>query len=59
MGGKMNGTIKDFRIWDAVKAPGDLNAEIDGTESVLEVELCNIHSGTDSFLREYALIQED
>ncbi len=36
-GGKMNGTIKDFRIWDAVKTPAELNAEIDGTESDLQI----------------------
>lgn len=36
-GTKMNGTIKDFRIWDAVKTASELNAEIDGTESDLHI----------------------
>jgi len=36
-GSKMNGTIKDFRIWDAVKAPSELNSNINGTESKLRI----------------------
>lgn len=33
--GKMNGYIKDFRLWDVARAAADLNAEIDGTETGL------------------------
>lgn len=36
-GGKMNGTIKDFRIWDAVKDASELNADIVGTEPDLHI----------------------
>ena len=36
-GGKMNGTIKDFRIWDVVRETADLNADIDGAESGLHM----------------------
>ncbi len=33
--GKMDGYIKDFRLWDIVKNPSELNATIDGTEEGL------------------------
>jgi len=36
-GAKMNGSIKDFRIWDVVRNTGDLNTEIDGSESGLQL----------------------
>ncbi len=35
--GKMDGSIKDFRLWDLARAAADLNAEIDGTETGLHV----------------------
>ncbi|RPH31935.1 MAG: LamG domain-containing protein [Bacteroidales bacterium] len=35
--GKMNGTIKDFRLWDEVRAVGDLDATITGTEPNLKI----------------------
>jgi concanavalin A-like lectin/glucanase superfamily protein len=36
-GGKMNGSIKDFRIWDVVRDTADLNADIDGSETGLHM----------------------
>jgi hypothetical protein len=36
-GDKMNGTIKDFRIWNAVKSVSELNAEIVGNEPDLHI----------------------
>lgn len=36
-GGKMDGSIKDFRMWEVVRAEGDLDADIDGTETGLKV----------------------
>lgn len=36
-GFKMNGSIKDFRIWDEVRSVGQLNASITGTESNLRI----------------------
>lgn len=36
-GAKMNGSIKDFRIWDVVRDTADLNADIDGTEAGLHL----------------------
>jgi len=35
--GKMDGSIKDFRLWDVVRAADDLNADIDGSEAGLSV----------------------
>lgn len=35
--GKMNGYIKDFRRWDVARDVADLNADIDGTETGLNV----------------------
>jgi len=34
---KINGSIKDFRIWDVARATEDLNVDIDGTEAGLEL----------------------
>ncbi len=36
-GGKMNGSIKDFRIWNVAKSVSELNASISGSESNLEM----------------------
>ena len=36
-GGKMDGSIKDFRMWEVVRAEGDLDADINGTETGLKV----------------------
>lgn len=36
-GGKMNGSIKDFRIWDEAKEYSELDAEIDGSEANLQI----------------------
>ena len=33
----MDGSIKDFRMWEIVRAEGDLDADIDGTETGLKV----------------------
>ena len=33
----MNGTIKDFRIWDAAKDASELDADIVGTEPDLHI----------------------
>jgi len=35
--GKMNGYIKDFRLWDIARDASELNSEIDGTENGLHV----------------------
>lgn len=35
--GKMDGYMKDFRLWDVVRDAADLDAEIDGTEAGLNV----------------------
>lgn len=35
--GKMDGSIKDFRLWDVARAAHDLNADIDGSEAGLNV----------------------
>ncbi len=35
--GKMDGYIKDFRLWDVARSDADLNANIDGTEAGLKV----------------------
>ncbi|MCU4176608.1 LamG domain-containing protein [Carboxylicivirga sp. N1Y90] len=35
--GKMDGYMKDFRLWDVARDAADLDAEIDGTESGLNV----------------------
>jgi len=37
--GKMYGSIKNFRLWNSVKASNELNASISGTESNLEIYL--------------------
>ncbi len=36
-GFKMNGDIKDFRIWDEVRSVGQFDADIDGTEANLQI----------------------
>ncbi|TWO34689.1 LamG domain-containing protein [Seonamhaeicola sediminis] len=36
-GFKMNGSIKDFRIWDEVRSPAQLGADIDGSEPNLQI----------------------
>lgn len=36
-GSKMNGSIKDFRIWDTVRTPAQFDAEITGSEDYLQV----------------------
>lgn len=36
-GFKMNGSIKDFRIWDEVRSPAQFGADIDGSEPNLQV----------------------
>jgi hypothetical protein len=36
-GFKMNGSIKNFRIWDEVRSEGQFNADIDGTEPNLQM----------------------
>lgn len=36
-GFKMNGDIKDFRVWDEVRTVGQFDADIDGTESNLQI----------------------
>ena len=33
--GKMDGYIQDFRLWDVVRAPEELDADIEGTEAGL------------------------
>jgi hypothetical protein len=35
--GKMDGYMKDFRLWDVVRDAADLDADIDGTEAGLNV----------------------
>ncbi|WP_116524493.1 LamG domain-containing protein [Seonamhaeicola aphaedonensis] len=36
-GAKMNGSIKDFRIWDEARSVGQLNADITGSEPNLQI----------------------
>jgi hypothetical protein len=36
-GFKMNGSIKDFRLWDEVRSTEQLNTDIDGSESNLQI----------------------
>ncbi|MBD1259274.1 DUF4972 domain-containing protein [Maribacter polysiphoniae] len=35
--GKMDGFIKDFRLWDVARSQGDLNSEISGSEAGLHI----------------------